>query len=104
MVCVPEDTWNALLKRITGTEQMIIGPVRKTEHFLYSQAYEVIPDEQGRVVIPEKLAIHAQLSEEVCFLGVGDRVEIWDRKIWEAHESEISKEAAAYIEELAKKK
>ncbi|KKR38250.1 MAG: hypothetical protein UU03_C0009G0008, partial [Candidatus Woesebacteria bacterium GW2011_GWA1_40_45] len=40
---------------------------------------------------------------EVYFLGVRDRVEIWNRVSWEEKEKEIAKEAPSYIEELAKK-
>ena len=103
LVLVAKETWNALLKRIIGTEQMIVTPVRNSEHFLYTSAFEVTPDDQGRIVIPEKLVLFANLGEEICFLGIGDRAEIWDKNIWDLKEKEVQRDAPKYIEELANK-
>jgi MraZ protein len=84
--------------------EMIVEPIRETEHFIYASAYEVVPDEQGRIIIPERLSAYSGLGEEVYFLGVGDRVEIWNKEAWEEKEKLVAREAARYIEELAKKK
>jgi len=103
LVLVGTDSWNALLERLTGGEKMIIEPIRQTEHFIFASAYEVEADEQGRVVLPDRLVSYAALGEQVYFLGVGDRVEIWNKEIWDEKEKLIAKEAPGYIEELAKR-
>ena len=103
LVLVGTDSWNALLERLTGGEKMIIEPIRQTEHFIFASAYEVEADEQGRVVLPDRLVTYAALGEQVYFLGVGDRVEIWNKEIWDEKEKLIAKEAPGYIEELAKR-
>lgn len=103
LVLVSQSSLKALLRRITGGTRLITNPVRGSEHFIFSSAYEVAVDEQGRIVIPEYLIQYAGLAEDIYFLGVGDRVEIWDKKIWDEREKLIVKEAPAYIEELAKK-
>ena len=36
-------------------------------------------DKQGRLLIPPTLRRHAGLEREIMFLGVNDRIEIWDR-------------------------
>lgn len=103
LVLVAKSSLNTLLGRVTGGEGSIIEPVRKTEHFIFASSYEVAPDEQGRIVIPDRLVNYAKLGTQVYFLGVGDRVEVWNKEIWEAREKEVAKEAASYIEELAKR-
>ncbi len=103
LVLVAKSSLNTLLGRVTGKERTIIEPVRKTEHFIYASSYEVVPDEQGRIVIPDRLMDYAKLGSQVYFLGVGDRVEIWNKEIWEAREKEVSEGAAKYIEDLAKR-
>lgn len=102
LVVVGENSWDALLKRVTSGVEAIVAPIRGSEHFIYASAYEVIPDEQGRIIIPEGLVKYANLGEEVYFLGIRDRVEIWNKETWDEREKLIAKEAAKYIEELAK--
>ena len=82
---------------------MIIEPIRETEHFIFASAYEVEVDDQGRVVLPDRLISYSNLGEQVYFLGVGDRLEIWNKEIWDEKEKFVAKEAPAYIEELAKR-
>lgn len=101
LVLTNNDSWNALLERVTGGQKMIIRPIRSTEHFIFASAYEIETDEQGRIVIPDILFNYAGLTDQVYFLGVGDRVEIWNKEVWEKKEKEISQDAANYIEELA---
>lgn len=104
LVLVAKSSLNTLLGRVTGGSGSIIEPVRKTEHFIFASSFEVAPDEQGRIVIPDRLISYAKLGAQVYFLGVGDRVEVWNKEIWEAREKEVAAEAANYIEELANKK
>lgn len=103
LVLVGTDSWNALLERLTGGIKMIIEPIRQTEHFIFASAYEVEVDDQGRVVLPDRLISYAALGEQVYFLGVGDRVEVWNREVWEKKETEVAADAASYIENLANK-
>lgn len=102
MVLVSEERWSALLKRLTGSQTIIVTPIRDTERFIFGSAYEVQPDDQGRIVIPERLSEYAGLKEELCFVGLGDRIEIWDKENWEMKEKTIARDSAEYIEELAR--
>ena len=94
---------NLLLKRVTGEGNLIVSPIRQSEHFIFTSAFDAIPDDQGRIVIPDRLISYAKLGEQVYFLGVGDRIEIWNKEIWDEKEKLIVKEAPEYIEELAKR-
>jgi MraZ protein len=103
LVLVSKSSLNTLLTRVTGKEEMIINPVRQTEHFIFASAFDVAPDDQGRIVIPDRLVSYAKLGEQVYFLGIGDRIEIWNKEIWDEKEKLIVKEAPEYIEELSKR-
>lgn len=104
LVLVGTESWNALLERLTGGERMIIEPIRQTEHFIFASAYEVEVDDQGRIVLPDRLVSYANLSDQVYFLGIGDRVEIWNKEVWEKKELEVAGDAASYVERIAKEK
>lgn len=102
LVLISKDSWKALYKRITGGRDQIALGIRDTERFILGSAYEIKTDDQGRIIIPELLANYASIKDEVSFLGLGDRVEIWNRKIWTEKEKNIAKEATEYLEKLAK--
>lgn len=104
LVLVGSDYWSALYKRLTGGTELIVNPVRDTERFILASAYEVFPDEQGRIVIPERLAAYSGITNDIYFIGLGEKIEIWDKNAWEVKEKEVIKEAPGYIEELANKK
>lgn len=103
LVLVGTEYWNALYKRLTGNENLIINPVRDTERFILASAYEVFPDEQGRIVIPERLVEYSELTDDIYFIGLGEKAEIWAKNAWEIKEKEVVKDAAEYIEQLSKR-
>lgn len=40
-------------------------------------------DGQGRVLVPYELRAYAQLKSDVVIVGMGDRLEIWDKAQWQ---------------------
>ena len=104
LVLIDINSWLDIYKRLSGGTNLIVSPIRDTERFILGSAFEVEPDEQGRVVVPERLAEYSKLKDEVYFIGLGDRVEIWDKESWDVKEKEVIKNAASYIEDLAKNK
>lgn len=99
---VGEDSWQALLKRVTAETKVVTATIRDTERFILGSAYELETDSQGRVVIPENLKNYAQLKTEVVFLGLRDRVELWGEQNWKKREEEIAGYSAYLLERIAK--
>ncbi|MBI3566231.1 MAG: cell division/cell wall cluster transcriptional repressor MraZ, partial [Elusimicrobia bacterium] len=52
----------------------------------FSEAVEVEPDAQGRVLVPQYLKEHAGLKDSVLVQGAGNRAEVWDAKRWADYE------------------
>jgi len=102
LVVVRESSWDALLERLTGSLQVFTGPVRDTDRFILGSAFEIDFDSQGRFVIPKILREYSKLGEEVVFVGLGDRVEIWNKEEWLRKEKEVQEKASQMVEELAK--
>lgn len=98
LVVISTTKWEELLKRLTGENSSLVAAVRDTDRFIMGSAYEIKVDSQGRFVIPDSLMKFAGITEEVVFLGLGDRVEVWDKKEWEARESYLSENAALLLE------
>lgn len=101
LVLVSVDSWNVLYKRLAGDQKIIVLPIRDTERFILGSAFEVTIDDQGRTIIPESLSEFSKLSDEISFIGLGDRVEIWSTVIWQEKQKTLAKEASEIIERLA---
>lgn len=56
--------------------------------FFLSGAVECEIDKQGRFLIPINLRTYASLEKEINIIGVGTRVEIWNRESWKNYSSE----------------
>lgn len=104
LVIVDKKIWEALLNKLSGKAEIATKPVRDTDRFILGSAYEVNPDEQGRIIIPEYLVDYAGLEGSIIYLGLRDRVEIWNRSNWVKKEKEISEKASEYIEQIANEK
>jgi len=64
--------------------------VRAFSRLLYAQSHSVEVDSQGRVRLPAALARMAGLERDVVLLGVGDRVELWNKSRWEAYLADLA--------------
>lgn len=65
--------------------------------FFFSGANFQVPDKQGRITLPAGLREWAGIDKDVCFVGVGNRAEIWDLSAWNKYISG-QEEAFANIE------
>lgn len=102
LVLVSKNSWQSLMDRLTGQTRALTSPVRDTDRFLMASAYEAKCDAQGRIVLPKHLSDYARIANEALFLGLGDRVEIWDKKEWEKRELYIQTHASGMLESIAK--
>ena len=76
--------------------------LRDIERFILGSAYELEPDEQGRIIVPEVLAGYAKLEKDTIFIGLMDRVELWPKATWDEKTSDLAKTTKEYIERLSK--
>lgn len=61
---------------------------RNFVRFFLSGAVECEIDKQGRFLIPANLREHAGLDKEIVIIGVGTRLEIWNREVWKTYSSD----------------
>lgn len=78
-----------------------LSAARDTDRYLLGNAFEIELDAQGRFVIPEPLKKYAHLeSEEVIFVGVGSRIEIWSKEEWSVYQEYLAQNSARIAESL----
>lgn len=68
---------------------------RNFVRFFLSGATECEIDKQGRFLIPSNLRKVANLDKETVIIGVGTRLEIWNKEIWNLKDEEISADEIA---------
>lgn len=102
LILVSSNFWESLFTRLTAGRKTVSLGVRDIERFILGSAFELEPDAQGRIIIPEILAEYAKIKKELIFLGLGDRVEIWPKEIWDEKSRELQKTTKQYIEKLSR--
>jgi len=102
LVLVNLKFWETLLVRLTGGSRVASLGVRDIERFILGSAFEVAPDSQGRIIISEILTLYSNLDKNLVFLGLGDRVEIWAKEVWDEKAKIIAGTTKEFIENLAK--
>lgn len=60
---------------------------------LTSNAEDVTPDAQGRILLPKHLLAYAGLEKEAMVIGVGKRAEIWNPAIFEETTQQLTPES-----------
>lgn len=93
MVMEPKD-WQVVIDKMTS-QKSPLEPGRDTDRFFFGSAFEVELDNQGRFVIPRYLRAHASLTDEIVFVGMGNRAEIWGRPAWEKYNQLLTKKLSA---------
>ena len=84
-----KEDWSALVEMIHQMPQVKTAEIQR---YLFGSAYEVEPDKQGRVLIPQPLRAYAGLQTDIVIVGLEGRAEIWDKAQWEAFNNSINKE------------
>ena len=68
---------------------------RNFVRFFLAGATECEIDKQGRFLIPSNLSEAGKLEKEAVIIGVGTRLEIWNKDIWNSKDEEISADEIA---------
>ena len=63
---------------------------RRFNRIFFSGAACIVPDKQGRFIIPPYLKDYAAIKKDVSVLGVGERIELWSRPRWESYHKKAS--------------
>ena len=88
--------FEAKLKTLPLTQKNARNFVR----FFLSGAMECEIDKQGRFLIASNLREAATLEKEVVIIGVGTRIELWNKEKWQEYSSEEKNSADDIAENM----
>ena len=80
----PLSTWERFTEKFASLPMSQSRAMRT----LFANAAKCELDNQGRIVIPQKLRKYAGLEKDAVIIGVNDRAEIWAADAWRAQEEE----------------
>jgi len=83
----PMSEWNKVSEKLSRLNRFVRKEALFIRRFL-NGATPVSPDGSGRINLPIGLSKYAQLKKEVKVLGNNDRIEIWDKDLYEKMLSE----------------
>jgi len=70
---------------------------RRFSRVFFANASHLVPDGQGRILIPSRLRDMAGLKKDVVVVGLSNKAEVWDPEAWEKYESD----SAGHYEQAA---
>ncbi|MDX1577421.1 MAG: hypothetical protein R3266_03010 [Gemmatimonadota bacterium] len=95
----PDDAWTevqAELREMSKRQPDLRNQVLRVT----AGAMEVVPDKQGRILIPEKMREAVPLGTEALVVGAINHIEIWDPKRFEERTRPSDEAFDKYIERV----
>jgi MraZ protein len=84
----PRGAWDQLAARVASLPVSDAG-ARTFSRFVFSGAFEVELDRQGRALVPAGLREFATLEGEAVVVGARDHVELWNPDRWVTYSAEM---------------
>src|SRR3989338_333954 len=88
--------WTKVSSRLTDHNNelsFLKSDKRSFNRFMLGRASDVEVYSIGRILVPDFLKDRIGLKNKVALVGVGDRVEIWNDKTWQAYKEDGEKMA-----------
>lgn len=97
--------WAKVSKKLSSGESnlsFLQSDMRSFNRFMFGRAAEVELDSIGRILIPTFLKDRINLKNNAVVVGVEDRIEIWNEKVWSEYKEKIEKEVDQLAEKLGR--
>ncbi len=91
--------WEALAEKIAKLPTT--NPAaRNFSRFVFSSAFDSIPDRQGRILLPQNLRDYASIQNETIVIGVKNKLEIWNPAKWSEVVTAVEQDTEAIVAQL----
>lgn len=95
--------WKKVTERLGssgGDLSFLKADQRTFNRNMFGQAVEGEVDSIGRILLPDFLKDRAKLKNSCAIIGVQDRLEIWNDKVWHEYKKKAEKQAEGLAEKL----
>jgi MraZ protein len=91
--------WEALAEKISKLPTTNEA-ARNFSRFMFSSAFDSIPDRQGRILLPQNLREYAGIQNETVIIGVMNKLEIWHPAKWTEVVTTVEQDTEAIVAQL----
>ena len=95
----PINVWKELAAKL-GSMPIGEAQTRSFVRLMLAGATDVAYDKQGRILIPDYLKEYARLDKTVTVTGVFNRLELWDKQLWEKYKQTAEKSSDKIAQRL----
>jgi MraZ protein len=78
----PLAEWEGLENKLKAVDGEQTEDLDRIIRYFESESFECVMDKQGRILLPPTLRNDLGLKRDIVLIGMIDRVEIWDKDIW----------------------
>ncbi len=92
--------WESFSENLGGDSSTFKTDARSFNRYILGSAQEIEVDSLGRILIPDYLKERSNLKNKVVVIGVQNRAEIWNEKVWNEYKKVVEKQADALAEKF----
>lgn len=97
LLIYPEANWGAVRERLAALPYA----GRVLQRIVLGGAERLAPDAHGRILVPSGLRALAGLKKEAILVGLGNRLELWDREAYAKAESgQLAQAPSSVVQEF----
>jgi MraZ protein len=82
LLMYPLAVWQGIEAKLMAMPNMDPA-TRRVQRLLLGHAVDMELDSAGRILIPDLLRDHAQMSRDVMLVGQGNKIEFWSSDVWQ---------------------
>lgn len=79
------DRWDNVVNKVEKVSLENKSYQRAFLRTFFADAEFVEIDKQGRILIPQKFKKKYKIEKEVVIVGVKDKIELWNKRLWEKY-------------------
>ena len=99
LVIYPQEEWEQLFGKLKKAP-MMAQELKEFMRFYLAGAVDCSIDRQGRVLLPTELRNYAGIGKDVVFIGMSERIEVWNPSSWREHEESGPRNRERIMEKL----
>ena len=91
--------WNKFATSLTSGA-VAASKIRRLNRAFFATAFNLSPDNQGRIALPVPLREYANIEDELVIIGANNYLELWNKALWEEEKTISQEQAWQIIESL----
>ncbi len=96
--------WARIAASLNSKSGVTRSKLRQLNRALFSTAFHINVDGQGRISLPVQLREHAGIDEEVIVVGANNYLELWNKVAWENEKASSREKVWDIIENMEENK